>query len=163
MRHPVSHYDLTTFYILRQKFVKFFVGFLENLRLWKIHSEINWPLEKSWSLLRSFNLAHSTGLALLVRFSISQLLWADRDFWSKLNFDPIHGGFGVGKSKVPQVLGASKCLKLDSKQCKGPFKYYVIMFLTFLGPLTDLFDDLQYCKSSKIAIFWPHPPTSLMM
>ena len=27
---------------------------------------------------------------------------------------------------------------------------------------THLFDDLQYCKSSKIAIFWPHPPTSLM-
>ena len=27
---------------------------------------------------------------------------------------------------------------------KGPFKYYVIMFLTFLGPPTHLFDDLQY-------------------
>ena len=27
---------------------------------------------------------------------------------------------------------------------------------------THLFDDLQYCKSSKIAIFWPPPPTSLM-
>ena len=26
------------------------------------------------------------------------------------------------------------------------------MFLTFLGPPTYLFDDLQYCKSSKIAI-----------
>jgi hypothetical protein len=36
---------------------------------------------------------------------------------------------------------------------KGPFKYYVIMFLTFLGPPTHLFDDLQYFKSSKIAIF----------
>jgi hypothetical protein len=36
---------------------------------------------------------------------------------------------------------------------KGPFKYYVIMFFTFLGPPTHLFDDLQYCKSSKIAIF----------
>ena len=45
---------------------------------------------------------------------------------------------------------------------KGAFKYYVIMFLTFLGPPTHLFDDLQYCKSSKIAKFWPHPPTSLM-
>ena len=48
------------------------------------------------------------------------------------------------------------------KYLKGPFKYYVIMFLTFLGPPTYLFDDLQYCKSSKIAIFWLHPPTSLM-
>ena len=45
---------------------------------------------------------------------------------------------------------------------KGPFKYYVIMFLTFLGPPTQLFDDLQFYKSSRIAIFWPHPPTSLM-
>ena len=36
---------------------------------------------------------------------------------------------------------------------KGPFKYYIIMFLTFLGPPTHIFDDLQYCKSSKIAIF----------
>ena len=26
---------------------------------------------------------------------------------------------------------------------KGPFKYYVIMFLTLLGPPTQLFDDLQ--------------------
>ena len=33
--------------------------------------------------------------------------------------------------------------------------------LDFFKP-THLFDDLQYCKSSKIAIFWPHLPTSLM-
>ena len=25
---------------------------------------------------------------------------------------------------------------------KGPFKYYVIMFLPFLGPPTHLFDDV---------------------
>ena len=30
-------------------------------------------------------------------------------------------------------------------------------FFAFLGQLTNLFDDLQYCKSSKIAIFWPQP------
>ena len=35
---------LITFYILGQKFVKFFVVFLENLRLSKRQSEINWPL-----------------------------------------------------------------------------------------------------------------------
>ena len=29
------------------------------------------------------------------------------------------------------------------------------MFLTFLGPPTHFFDDLQYYKSSKNAIFWP--------
>ena len=37
---PLS-YNLTTFYILGQKFVKFSVGFLENLRYQKRHSEIN--------------------------------------------------------------------------------------------------------------------------
>ena len=36
---------------------------------------------------------------------------------------------------------------------KGPFKYYIIMFLTFLGPPTQVFDDLQYRESSRIAIF----------
>jgi hypothetical protein len=51
------------------------------------------------------------------------------------------------------------CVKISVKLFdKGPFKYYVIMFLTFLGPP---FDDLLYCKSSKNAIFWPHPPTYL--
>ena len=52
--------------------------------------------------------------------------------------------------------------KIQSKKYWGPFKYYAIRFLTFLGPLAYLFDDLKYCKSSKIAIFWPHLPTSLM-
>ena len=33
--------DLTTFYILGQKFVKFYARFLVNLRLSKRHSEIN--------------------------------------------------------------------------------------------------------------------------
>ena len=33
--------NLATFYILGQKFGKFFVGFLEKLRLPKRHSEIN--------------------------------------------------------------------------------------------------------------------------
>ena len=31
-----------------QKFVKNFVGFLENLKKSKRHSEINWPLVESW-------------------------------------------------------------------------------------------------------------------
>ena len=53
---PLS-YDLTTFYILGQKFVKFFVVVLENLRLLRRHSEINWPLERfssSWTDSQSF-------------------------------------------------------------------------------------------------------------
>ena len=32
---------------------------------------------------------------------------------------------------------------LDGIFLKGPFKYYVIMFLTFLGPTTHLFDDVM--------------------
>ena len=32
--------------------------------------------------------------------------------------------------------------KDDFKFSKGPFKYYFIMFLTFVGPPTHLFDDL---------------------
>ena len=64
-----------------------------------------------------------------------------------------------------QEIELEICLNLEKKKngsSKGPFKYYVIMFLTFLGPPNHLFDDLQYCKSSKIAIVCPHPPTSLM-
>ena len=41
MRMYLYFDDLTTFYILRPKFVKFFVGFMENLKLSKRHSEIN--------------------------------------------------------------------------------------------------------------------------
>ena len=49
------------------------------------------------------------------------------------------------------VLPTTLSHKIDVT--KGPFKYYLIMFLTFLCPPTNPFDDLQYCKSSKIAIF----------
>ena len=34
-----------------QKFVKFFVGFLENLKKSKRHPEINWPLKDAETLL----------------------------------------------------------------------------------------------------------------
>ena len=40
-------YDLDTFQILGQKFVKFFVGFLENLKTSKRHSEIIRPLKST--------------------------------------------------------------------------------------------------------------------
>ena len=55
IRRCLYFVDLTTFYILGQKFVKFFVGFLENLRLSKRRSEINWPLgrnQKKFLLLK---------------------------------------------------------------------------------------------------------------
>ena len=45
IRRCLYFVDLTTFYILGQKFVKVFIGFLENLRLSKRHSEINWHLD----------------------------------------------------------------------------------------------------------------------
>ena len=41
MRRCFYFVVLITFDILGQKFVKFFVGFLENFRLLKIHSEID--------------------------------------------------------------------------------------------------------------------------
>ena len=48
-RVPLS-YDLTTFQILGQKFVKFFVGILVQTMRPKGHFEINWPLVKVSSL-----------------------------------------------------------------------------------------------------------------
>ena len=47
MHHSVFIYDLTTFLILGQKFVKKIVGFLENSKKSKRHSEINRPLGAS--------------------------------------------------------------------------------------------------------------------
>ena len=48
-RVPLS-YDLTTFQILGQKFVKFFVGILVQTMRPKGHFEINWPLVEVSSL-----------------------------------------------------------------------------------------------------------------
>ena len=70
IRRCLYFVDLTTFYILGQKFVKFFVGFLENLRLSKRHSEINWPL--GWNpdyILQNF-------LLYLGLYTLSALGWA---------------------------------------------------------------------------------------
>ena len=36
---------------------------------------------------------------------------------------------------------------------KGPFKYYVIKEVGVWGQIMATFDDLQYCKTSEIAIF----------
>ena len=33
--------------------------------------------------------------------------------------------------------------------CRGPFKYYVIKEVGGWGQKMAIFDDLQYCKSSK--------------
>ena len=41
IRRCLYFVDMITFYILGQKFVKFFVVFLENLKKSKRHSEIN--------------------------------------------------------------------------------------------------------------------------
>jgi hypothetical protein len=44
--------------------------------------------------------------------------------------------------------------RLYSSILKGPFKYYVIMFLTFLGPPTHVFDDviLEWSLSYNIML-----------
>jgi len=47
MRRCFNFVALITFDILGQKLVTFFVVFLENFRLSKRHSEINWPLANS--------------------------------------------------------------------------------------------------------------------
>ena len=51
MYYGVFFYHFTTFKILVQKFVKFFVGFLKIKRS-KNHSEINWPLETKIQLFK---------------------------------------------------------------------------------------------------------------
>ena len=38
---------------------------------------------------------------------------------------------------------------------KGPFKYYVIKEVGGWGQKMDIFDDLQYCKSSKRGVGGP--------
>ena len=47
---PLS-YDLTTFQILGQKFVKFFVGILVQTMTSKRHFEINWPVDEDTEAL----------------------------------------------------------------------------------------------------------------
>ena len=52
-------------------------------------------------------------------------------------------------SKWPEMPQSGALKRKDSK---GPFKYYVIMFLTFLDPPTHLFDDvILECPLSKSA------------
>ena len=45
------------------------------------------------------------------------------------------------KEDIANITGQSLSEALIFASTKGPFRYYVIMFLTFLGPLTQLFDD----------------------
>ena len=42
---------------------------------------------------------------------------------------------------------------LPVTQCQGTIQVLRHHVFDFLGPPTQHFDDLQYCKSSKIAIF----------
>ena len=43
----------------------------------------------------------------------------------------------------------SAVLTCNSSTTKGPFKYYVIKEVGGWGQKMAIFDDLQYCKSSK--------------
>ena len=62
IRRCLYFVDLTTFYILGQKFVNFFVGFLEKFQISKRHSEINWPLacHHFWSTV--MHIQHNTDI-----------------------------------------------------------------------------------------------------
>ena len=53
-------------------------------------------------------------------------------------------------------------LRVKSGDRKGTIQVLRHHVFDFLDPPNYLFDDLQYYKSSKIAIFWTHQPTSLM-
>ena len=46
---------------------------------------------------------------------------------------------------------------------KGPFKYYVIKEVGGLGQKMAIFDDLQYCKSSKMWVGGPKKVQNMMM
>ena len=45
---------------------------------------------------------------------------------------------------------------------KGPFKYYVIKEVGGWGQKMDIFDDLQYCKSSKRGVGGPKKFKNMM-
>ena len=45
---------------------------------------------------------------------------------------------------------------------KGPFKYYVIKEVGGWGQIIAIFDDLQYCKSSKRWVVGPKKVKNMM-
>ena len=45
---------------------------------------------------------------------------------------------------------------------QGPFKYYVIKEVDGWGQKMAIFDDLQYCKSSKRWVGWPKKVKNMM-
>ena len=45
---------------------------------------------------------------------------------------------------------------------KGPFKYYVIKEVGGWGQKMSIFDDLQYCKSSKRCVDGPKKVKKMM-
>ena len=47
-------------------------------------------------------------------------------------------------------------------QGKGPFKYYVIKEVGGWGQKMEIFEDLQYCKSSKKWVGWPKKVKNMM-
>ena len=51
---------------------------------------------------------------------------------------------------------------LPESQCKGPFKYYVIKEVGGWGHKMAIFDDLQYCKSSKRWVSGPKKVKDIM-
>ena len=52
--------------------------------------------------------------------------------------------------------------ELSLKLGKGPFKYYVIKEMGGWGQKMAIFDDLQYCKSSKSWVGGPKKVKNMM-
>ena len=61
MRRCLYFVVLTTFYILGQKFVKYFVVFFGKSKTSKGHSEINWPLASRFWILKGHKKPLKTG------------------------------------------------------------------------------------------------------
>ena len=53
-------------------------------------------------------------------------------------------------------------MHLNTKISKGPFKYYVIKEVGGWGQKMAIFDDLQYCKSSKKWVGGPKKVKNMM-
>ena len=92
-------------------------------------------------------MSYINGRMVILKLIISLKMASQKTIPSFYECLPLLGVFCVQKTTIPRRDYFSK----------GPFKYYIIMFLTFLGPPTTSL--MIYSKSSRIAIVWPtHTP-----
>ena len=57
--------------------------------------------------------------------------------------------FPITRSMTISITKKEKLLPIMQNTYKGPFKYYVCKEVGGWGQKMAIFDDLQYCKSSK--------------